>query len=282
MAGYLIAAVIIFLALGLGVRLLERATLYHPWPLEKGEIGYLTERLGPGDETFEEVSFPTEDGETVTGWLGTPPEPRATLLWFHGNAGNVLHRWDDFGCFVRNERYRVLIVDYRGFGRSTGSPDEAGLYLDARAALDFLEARGVPSPEVFLLGRSIGGAVAIELATARPVKGLILESTFSSAKDMAREMIPFFPVTWFTRSRFPSRERIATLSVPILMFHGRNDRIVPFRHAGRLVDAAVKTKVELVPVDSGHNDLSSRMGDAYFRRVAEFVAGVDRSPSEPR
>jgi len=271
MLEYLIAAVVLFILVGLGIRFVEQRTLYHPWPLEPGDIAFLTERIDPGPETFEEVSFPAEDGVTITGWLGTPPEPRATLLWFHGNAGNVLHRWQDFARFVRTERYRVLIVDYRGFGLSTGSPSEDGLYLDARAALDFLESRGAPPKEVWLLGRSLGGAVAIELAAARPVRGLILESTFTSAKDMAREMIPLFPVTWFTRSRFPSWDRIATVEVPILLFHGKDDGIIPFRHGERLAAAATKSSVTFVPVAGSHNDLSMSLGDEYFGKIASFI-----------
>jgi len=271
MLAYLIAAVVLFFVIGLGIRFVEHKTLYHPWPLDAGEISYLVKQAGPGAGEFEEVAFETEDGVTVTGWLGTPPEPRATILWFHGNAGNVLHRWPDFLRFVGEERYRVLIVDYRGFGLSEGSPSEAGLYLDARAALDFLKSRGVPSEDVWVLGRSLGGAVAIELAAARPVKGLILESTFSSAKDVAREMIPIFPVAWFTKSRFPNEERIGDLTIPVLLFHGKSDGIIPFRHGERLVAAAKKTTVTFVPVDSHHNDLSGSLGEEYFQRIATFV-----------
>jgi fermentation-respiration switch protein FrsA (DUF1100 family) len=263
-------AVLGFLGLGLVVRILERRTLYHPMKLEGGEINEVIETVGDASAVLTEVVFDAEDGVTITGWLGTPSDPIGTLLWFHGNAGNVLHRWRDFARFVSRERIRVLIVDYRGFGRSEGSPDEEGLYRDAAAALDFLVDRGTPSQEITLLGRSLGGAVAIELASRRPVKGLILESTFTSAPDMARDMLPFFPASWFIRSRFPNLERIRKLTVPILMFHGREDRIVPIAHGERLAAATV-SEHRFVPVEAGHNDLSERMGDEYFELVTEFV-----------
>jgi fermentation-respiration switch protein FrsA (DUF1100 family) len=272
MLGYAVGALALILLLALAIRLLEGNMIYFPHRLSGGEMARILERIPKGDETFEEVEFETEDGVTVTGWWGTPPDPKATIVWFHGNAGNVYHRQDDFFRFVRACRLAVLIVDYRGYGRSEGSPDEAGLYLDARAALDFLVARGVPSESVYVLGRSLGGAVAIELATARPVKGLILESTFSSAKDMAKAMFRIFPAHWFIRTRFPNEERIATLELPILHFHGRRDRVVPFSQGERLAKAATKADHEFVPVDTDHNDLSILMGDEYFRRIVDFVS----------
>ncbi|MEN8149849.1 MAG: alpha/beta hydrolase [Planctomycetota bacterium] len=269
---YAITAVVLFLVIGLAIRLLEPKLLYHPSPLEAGAIDSLKQAVGDGGDRYEEVDFVAEDGVRVTGWLGTPKEPRGTLLWFHGNAGSVAHRWGDFTAFVRDLGLRTLIVDYRGYGRSEGSPGEAGLYLDARAALDFLGKRGVDSKDVWVLGRSLGGAVAVELATARPVKGLVLESTFTSAPAMGRAMLPFFPVSWFIRSRFDSETRIATLDLPILLFHGRDDRIVPFSHAENLAAAAKAGNLTLVPVESDHNDLSMRLGKAYFDRVGDFLA----------
>jgi len=268
---YPIAAVVLFILVGLAIRLLETRMLYHPSPLEAGAIDSVIEAAGDGEDRYEEVDFLAEDGVRSTGWLGTPKEPRGTLLWFHGNAGSVAHRWGDFLTFVRDLRLRVLIVDYRGYGRSEGSPGEAGLYLDARAALDFLGTRGVASKDVFVLGRSLGGAVAVELATERPLKGLILESTFTSAPAMGRSMLPFYPVSWFMRSRFDSETRIARLELPILLFHGRRDRIVPFKHGERLAAAATKEQVTFVPVDSDHNDLSVRLGKEYFDRVESFL-----------
>jgi len=272
MLTFAITLVVLFLGAGLLLRLMEGRLIYHPVPLEGGELAELAADLPESGARFEEVSFPTEDGETVTGWLGVPERPRGWLLWLHGNAGNVLHRWEDFSRFVVREEVAVLILDYRGYGRSTGRPDEGGLALDARAALDFLGARGVESERVFLLGRSLGGAVAVRLAEERPVAGVVMESTFLSIRAMARHTFPFFPAGWFAKSRFATDERIGRLTVPVLHFHGRADGIVPFSHGRRLSELAPEEGYEFVPVDSGHNDLSLSMGDAYFERVVRFIA----------
>jgi hypothetical protein len=259
-----------FLAVGLTLRFFENRMLYYPEPLPEG---YLSELAGGlAESAWDEVAIATEDGETISGWYGRPDEPRAHLLWFHGNAGNVSHRWFDLRRFVTDERLAVLIIDYRGYGRSTGRPHEAGLYLDARAAWDWLVARGVPEREIVVLGRSIGGSVATELATARPVPALILESTFLSIGEMAKAVFPWFPASWFAKSDFPTDGRIGALDIPILLFHGESDEIVPFSHGTRLAGLAKPGRLTFVPVPgAGHNDLGAFLGDDYFLRVSRFI-----------
>lgn len=268
-------AIAVFLGLGFGLRLVEPRLVYDPRPLPPGRLAELLDGTPPGDGIFEEVSFRTPDGEALVGWLGRPAArpPAAWVLWCHGNAGSVEHRFLDLVRFVRECGFGVLVFDYRGYGRSTGKPTEEGLYVDAEAALDFLAARaGVPPEEIAVLGRSLGGAVAVELAGRRTVRCLVLESTFTSAADMAKKMIPLFPARWFMRSRFATDAKIGALELPILLFHGRRDEIVPFEHGERLAAAARADRTTFVPVDTMHNDLSETLGRTYFERVAAFVA----------
>jgi pimeloyl-ACP methyl ester carboxylesterase len=267
-------AVALFLLVGLTFRVLERRLTYFPRPLAPGTFEELVSTLPPGDEEWREVSFSTVDEETLQGWFGRPRDPEGWVLWNHGNAGSVVHRWQDFHRLVRIAKLAVLIYDYRGYGRSSGRPDEAGLYRDSRAAWDALVDLGANPDEIVLLGRSLGGAVAIELAADRPVRGLVLESTFTSFRDMARRAVSPFPAHWFARNRFPSEARISRLDVPILLFHGTQDTLVPFRHGERLAAAARPGRLEFVPVEgAGHNDVSETLGRAYFARVRAFVTG---------
>ena len=247
--------------------------LYYPHRLKEGALRQYVSNLPPGGEdSYEEIAFRTEDGETLVGWFGAPVEPKAWLLWFHGNAGSIEHRFGDLWQLVRRCGLAVLIVDYRGYGRSTGSPHEKGLYLDARAAWDALIVRGAEPERIFLLGRSIGGGVAVELATEKPARGLIIESTFTSLSDMAGKVAWWYPpARWIARGRFPTEERIAALTMPIILFHGEDDDLVPLAH-GEALAARAGENLTLVPVPgAGHDDVSLTMGRAYFERVSEFV-----------
>ena len=267
-----ITLVLLFFAIGFAFRLFEGTFLYFPRSLENGRLQELTAIDPVTGAIFSEVSIPTEDGETLVGWHGEPKRIRGTLLWFHGNAGSLEHRYEDLRGLVA-AGLEVLVVDYRGYGRSTGSPSEEGLYLDARASLDYLESElGTDPGRVVLLGRSLGGAVAVELATERKVRGVVIESSFTSLADMAKRVVRWFPAHWFAKSEFGTEERLVTLTVPVLLFHGTADEVVPFDHGETLAAAGAGLDLEFVPVEgAGHNDVSTTMGREYFDRVVAFV-----------
>ncbi len=263
---------ILLLLLFVAVRLLENRMIFHPMALPPGTFEELISGLPTGTGTFEEVSITTEDGLTITGWFGMPKEPRGCLLWLHGNAGNLSHRWPDFLEFISGQQLAVLLIDYRGFGSSQGSPTEAGVYRDARAAWDYLMTRGARPGSTVILGRSLGGAVAIELAAEKEPAGLILESTFFSMKEMAKNTIPILPLHLAMKSRFASDERIGDLDLPILFFHGTADRVVPFSQGRDLAGLAKKHRIRFIPVKGAdHNDLAATLGSAYFDEVGSFV-----------
>jgi fermentation-respiration switch protein FrsA (DUF1100 family) len=192
----------------------------------------------------------------------------------HGNAGNISHRIDLIRRLQRM-RFNVLMYDYRGYGRSEGSPDEAGVYSDGLAAFDHaLHLPGVDPKRIILWGTSLGGAVAVEVALHRPAAGLILESTFSSAKDVARRVYPYFPVQFTLRTKLNSIDKIGRIRIPILQMHGNRDGIIPFDLGRKLFDAALEPKEFYVIEGGDHNDTYIIGGRPYLEKVKSFALRV--------
>ncbi|MDZ4339488.1 MAG: alpha/beta hydrolase [candidate division NC10 bacterium] len=202
---------------------------------------------------YERVTITTEDGVALDGWFVPAPARRGTLLFFHGNAGNISHRLDSLKIFY-DLGLATLIIDYRGYGRSTGEPSEEGTYRDAEAAWRYLTgARQIPARDIALFGRSLGAAVAAHLATRHAPGALILESAFTSVPDLAAELYPFLPARWLARFRYPTAADLRSVSCPVLIVHSRNDEIIPFAHAQRLFAAAREPR-RLLEIRGGHND----------------------------
>lgn len=198
----------------------------------------------PGDLgcKFDEVSLITEDGERLGGWWvpGRPPII-GHMLFCHGNGGNIGDRVGN-AALLAAAGFDVLLFDYRGYGISTGSPDELGTYRDARAArATVLARRAIDPARVFYLGESLGGAVALRLAVDAPPRGLILQSTFTSIRDVARHHYPFVP-TALVPDVYPSLKLIGQLRVPLLLLHGDRDETVPLKFAQALFSAAPQPK----------------------------------------
>lgn len=203
---------------------------------------------------------------------------RRGVLFFHGNAGNISHRLQTIELLNRLG-LDTLIIDYRGYGRSGGQPSEKGLYLDAEAAYDWLRARpGTEPGSIVAFGRSLGGAVAVELARRRPVSALIVESAFASTAEIGRELLPFLPVPLLVTQRFDSLGKVRALAVPKLFIHGRDDEIIPFRHGTLLFNAAAAPK-RFAALAGGHNDAFLLPENAYPEILAGFLdeyPGADR------
>jgi fermentation-respiration switch protein FrsA (DUF1100 family) len=231
----------------------------------------------PGDAglSFKDVEIPTEDGERLHGWW-VPGRERAGVhvLLFHGNAGNLSHRVLH-AQLLAEVGLDVLLFDYRGYGRSTGRPDERGTYLDARAArAALLRQAGTEPTRIVYLGESLGGAVGLELALAAPPHGLVLQSAFTSVRDMARLHYPFVPAALIPDA-YPSLRRIRELKAPLLVLHGDRDDIVPLAHGRALFDAAPGPKRLHVFPGLGHNDLVPLGAKGYAEAIAEWLRGLD-------
>lgn len=230
-------------------------------------------RTNPGAVglAFDEVSLDTADGEKLDAWFIRPlGTPTAAVLVCHGNAGSIEDRLHLAQAFTAMG-LAVLMFDYRGYGRSSGSPSEEGLYADARTArLHLIESRGFAPEQVIAYGESLGGAVAIELAAEERVGALIVEDTFTSLADAGARHYPWLPVRWLSRYRFDSLAKVASLSLPKLFIHSREDEIVPFEQGRALFEAAHEPK-QFLATGGSHNagGFAVRTGDV--ARVRAFV-----------
>ena len=222
---------------------------------------------------YEEVYIETSDGENLHGWYVSSQKPRGTLLFFHGNAGNISHRLESIEIFSRLG-LDVLIIDYRGYGMSSGRTTEPGTYLDADAAWYYLTVdRGIPADKIILFGRSLGGAVAAWLASQHEPAGLILESTFSSGKDMAKRYLPIYPPGLMTRFNYPVKEVAARIQIPSLVVHSRDDEITPY-WMGRLVFGEIAAEKTFVELHGDHDSAFWVAREDYIPAVAKFVNSV--------
>eukprot|EP00698_Gefionella_okellyi_P010141 TRINITY_DN2612_c0_g1_i2.p1 TRINITY_DN2612_c0_g1~~TRINITY_DN2612_c0_g1_i2.p1 ORF type:complete len:305 (+),score=36.60 TRINITY_DN2612_c0_g1_i2:130-1044(+) len=230
---------------------------------------------------FEDVSFPTSDGETIHAWLCREPtkSPQAmTLLYFHGNAGNISHRMPHAVDFIRHLNCNVLLVSYRGYGQSTGAPTEPGLRMDAQAALDYVLSRSdLNTKAVMVFGSSLGGAVAIDLVSRNTdkVAGLIVENTFTSIVDMIDAVMPVMkPFKRLAVNKWESAKCIDKISAPILFLSGLADELVPPTQMRALFAKATSSVgKEMATFDTGtHNETFTQQ--YYYVRVADWVRKI--------
>jgi alpha-beta hydrolase superfamily lysophospholipase len=199
---------------------------------------------------YQDVWLTTEDGETIHSWVVPAKKPIGVVLIFHGNAGNISHRMLTLRIF-HDMDLTCMIIDYRGYGRSSGSPDEAGTYRDADAAWAHLTQRYKPE-EIVIFGRSLGGAVAANLASRVAPAGLILESSFASVPAMARDMLPLFWLEPFLQYEYNTLEIIDTIGCPLLVIHSPDDEIIPYAQGQSVFNAAREPK-QFLELQGPHN-----------------------------
>ncbi len=216
---------------------------------------------------YDDVTLMTVDGVSLHGWYVPAESPRGTVLFLHGNAGNISHRLDSIAVF-RELGLDTFIIDYRGYGQSEGKTSEVGTYRDAEAAWQYLVSeRGKDPAGIVIFGRSIGGAVAAWLGSQRKAGALIVESSFTSAVDMASRLYPFMPVRLIARLKYPVEEYVTASNSPTLIVHSRDDEIIPFEMGQALYEAAPHPKAFL-ELRGGHND-------AFFLSRRSYVVGLD-------
>ena len=268
-AASLLAALILFLGGGrLMLEALERQFIYFP---ARQREDAPTPRLSHA-RAVQEVWMDVE-GVRVHGLHARRDNPIGTLLFLHGNAGNLYDRLDNVELLL-GMGLDLLIIDYHGYGKSGGEPSEAALYADGMAAYRYLtEDRGVAPSDIVLFGRSLGSAVAIELATRVSCGALIVESAFTTARDLAREHYGWLPGLLIRNMthEFDSISKVERLSVPILFVHGDRDSIVPEPMGRRLYAAAREPKTWYGIEGAGHNDTIARAGGEYVRHLVAFL-----------
>jgi pimeloyl-ACP methyl ester carboxylesterase len=257
--------------------LFERSLIFFPSRYPDGfwDTEAVSEQSGCA---VKDCFFEAEDGTRLHAWWCTPPESQhdnatasMVLLWFHGNAGNLSHRAGTMIDLATHLPAQVMIVDYRGYGRSKGSPDEEGIYQDARAAWRFLTVDNqVPAEQIVIFGKSLGGAAAVDLATEVEPAGLIVQSSFSSIADMAAYHYPIIP-RFIIRTRMDSLAKIREIECRKLFVHSPDDEIVPYALGRKLYEAAPGPKQMYEVPGAGHNTTILIGGMAYLDAVAEFV-----------
>ena len=265
---FLIGVLLVLLLLGLGgADRFARMMLFHP--------SKYTHDLST--DTFEEVRFQNSTNQTIHGVFFpyqkiNPHEPPVgTILYFHGNGENVSHLLD-WGEMMRSEfRCNVLIFDYAGYGKSEGKPTAPGVLDDGLAALNSLKQKeGVPSEQIILYGFSLGGSIAIDLASRHEVKALIVESSFTSLGEMGNNMFPFFPVEYFLWESLASIKKIGNVRCPIFVSHGRADQVIPFSQGQRLFEAANEPKTFFIPPE-GLDYHSAPHSEEHHEALRKFI-----------
>ena len=220
---------------------------------------------------YKEVYFHTEDGKRIHGWFFPLKKEFPVILFCHGNAGNISHRLDNIRLLL-DQRLQVFIFDYRGYGKSSGRPSEKGLYLDGLAAYDYLIKREhIPSTNIIPFGRSLGAIVAIEISLKRRVKSIIIESAFTSIREMARTIALFYPFSFFLPAHYNNLEKIGHVTIPKLIIHGKDDEIASFSMGEKLFEAAKAPRYFFPVKDAGHNDTFVVGGRKYFECIAAFA-----------
>jgi fermentation-respiration switch protein FrsA (DUF1100 family) len=219
---------------------------------------------------YEEVSLKTKDGVTISGWYIPAEKERGVLLFCHGNGGNISHRLDSIKIF-NSLNLSVFIFDYRGYGKSEGTPTEKGTYLDAEAAWDYLiKIKGKQPEKIVVFGRSLGGAVAGDLALRKNPAGLIIESSFSSLPDIGKKYYPLLPVSLLSRFKYDTISKIGRINCPKLIIHSPEDEVVPYDHGITLFENALPPKYFL-GIRGGHNDGFFISGSLYTDGLRKFL-----------
>jgi hypothetical protein len=270
MLGYLVAILITYVALLVLLRIFENRLIFFP------DIpGRLSGDWQPHGLPVEDVWLHAADGVKLHAWWIAAPGAEFTFVAFHGNAANIANRADIYQ-FLRSVPANVLAVEYRGYGKSEGKPDEAGLYLDAQAAYEYLlKDRGVPPGRVVAIGHSLGTAIAADLASNHQVAGLVLEAPFPSGAVVARRVYPFLPgLGAVLKSKFATGEKLAQVRAPVLVVHCKDDPVIPFALGEEVFRLAREPKT-FVRIDGFcHEEAALMAPDVYLAKLREFLAAI--------
>jgi fermentation-respiration switch protein FrsA (DUF1100 family) len=237
----------------------------------------------PSGLPIQDVELTGRDGNRVHAWWSAPTgwgPSQGAVLFCHGNGGNLSHRGWALHSWHKEMRMAVLLFDYPGFGRSEGKPSEAGCYAAADTAYDWLvKSQKVPPERIVLYGGSLGGGVATDLATRRPHRALVLVSAFTSFPDMAQQQYPWLPGRWLVHNQFDNLGKIAACRGPVFLAHGRDDHLIPLRHAEHLFAAAGEPKQLVIMANYSHNDAPNDDVFPVLRRFLDEHAPLAPSPA---
>ena len=226
---------------------MQRQMMYVPHPI-------MTSPKRAGVPEMQEITLKSADGLSLVNWYAAAKDGKPTVLYCHGNAGNIATRAFKVRPFL-DQGYGVILVGYRGYGANPGKPSEEGLHKDAQATLGHLKKQGVPLERTVFYGESLGSGVAVRLASAHNPGALVLEAAFTSTVEVASSVYWFLPVSHMMLDKFESIARIRSVAAPILLLHGENDAVVPVSLGRKLLAAASEPKEGLFFTGAGHVDL---------------------------
>ena len=255
--------IFVWILMSLLLYLFQPKFVYFP----QSTIAYTPDMVGL---PYEDIHLLTKDNINIHGWFIPVKEASKTLLFFHGNGGNISHRLESLKIF-HDMGLSVFIIDYRGYGQSEGKPSEQGTYQDAEAAWKYLtKTRGIADKDIITFGRSMGGAVATWLASQHAPDLLILESTFTSIADMGKHYYPYLPTQLLIRIKYASIDRIGDIQCPVLIAHSQSDEIVPYALGQRLFEKVKSTRV-FMELQGGHNDGFIVNDHSYTEGIMHFI-----------
>ena len=260
----LVGLVLLVIVYGL-LRFAVSGAVYYPlrypdgWWNRQGEVG------------AAEVWLTTRDGVKLNAWWIAPPGSRLATVFFHGNGGNLTHRVDHMRAIV-SAGSALLILDYRGYGKSEGKPSESGLYADADAAYQWLIDRGYAAKQIVIHGESLGAAVAVDLAARKPCAGVVLEAPFNSGAQVAASVLPV--IGPLLMREFDSKAKVGKIRAPMLFMQGERDKVIPYKLGRDLYDAAPEPKSFWTIDGAGHNNLLDVAGDRYREHLVAFYATI--------
>jgi fermentation-respiration switch protein FrsA (DUF1100 family) len=262
----LVVLVCCYLGVALVLMALENWLVYHP-------VRAAQDWGAPPNERVRDLELHLADGTLIHAWWCPAEGARGAVLYCHGNAGNLSHRSGTIAALQHHLHESVLIFDYPGYGKSGGRPTEAGCYAAAEAAYDWLvQEQKIMPRDILLFGGSLGGAVAVDLASRKPHRALVLLKTFTQAPDVAQSMYPWLPVRWLMRNRFDNLGKIHLCKQPVFIVHGTTDSVVPFVQGERLFAAANEPKLFLPMEGIDHNDPVS---PDFFIELRKFLARAE-------
>jgi uncharacterized protein len=261
-----------YLCLAIVLYYMQPRFLYEP----VREIPYTPAELGLD---FEEVYFRTGDRLRLHGWFVPAQNSEFTVLYCHGNGGNMMYFLETVN-FLNKLGLNCFIFDYRGYGSSQGQPTENGTYLDVRAAYRWLtKKKGVAPEHIILFGWSLGGSIAAYLAGKVKPAGLVIESAFTSYRDIGRKFYPYMPVKWFARFNYPTVDYVRKVKCPVLIIHSRNDEMIPFEFGLEIYNAANEPK-KFVEIFGGHNDGFFVSSEAYKKAWTNWLISLKDAGQE--
>lgn len=261
---YIVASIAIgYLVILLLMYLLQSKMIYHPYK----DIVATPSSVGL---PFEDIQFETEDGLSLHGWYVPADSAAPTVLYFHGNAGNISGRMETLNL-LHDLGLNVFMFDYRGYGKSQGTPTEAGTYRDATAAWNYLtEDRNIAANQIVIMGRSLGGSVAAWLAARKNPVVAVIESTFTSAADLGGDLYPWLPVRWMLKYDYNTLKHIQKIDKPLFMAHSRDDRVVPYHHGEQLFKVVQDPK-RFVELRGSHAGGFMETGKKYKEGLRQFL-----------